>query len=78
MLFTASIVLTAKESLNVQSVIESIVKLSALPIVAFRGYSEGYFYAKSGGVLWLETKARLLESFLMKEKAKCEVTEKEN
>ena len=64
MFFTASLVLTAKPDLNVSVVIESILKLASLPIVGFRGYESGYFYVTGSGVLWLETKSRLLEDFL--------------
>lgn len=66
MFFTASVILTAKPNLTASVIIEGILKLSALPIVGFRGYSSGYFYALGAGCLWLETKTRLLLGFLEK------------
>ena len=62
MLFTASVVLSAKE-LTVTSVIEGILKLSTLPIVGFRGYVNGYNYKKGDEYNWLKTKIRLLRGF---------------
>lgn len=64
MLFTASVILTAKSDLGVCEIIEGALKLAALPIAGFRGYSTGYAYAKGDGAAWLETKARLLETFI--------------
>ena len=63
-LFTVSIILTAKDGLTVESVIEGLLKLSALPIVGFRGMLDGYRFAKESKSAWFETKARLLEAFL--------------
>ena len=63
-LFTVSVILTAKDGLTVESVIEGLLKLSALPIVGFRGMLDGYRFAKESKSAWFETKARLLESFL--------------
>ena len=63
MLFTASVVLSAKE-LNALTVIEGILKLSTLPIVGFRGYVNGYNYKKDSESDWLKTKTRLISGFL--------------
>lgn len=63
MLFTASVVLSAKE-MQAVTVIEGIMKLSALPIVGFRGYVNGYNYKKDSESEWLRTKIRLIEGFL--------------
>ena len=63
MLFTASVVLSAKE-LNAITVIEGILKLSTLPIVGFRGYVNGYNYKKDSESDWLKTKTRLINGFL--------------
>ena len=63
MLFTASVVLSAKEMSSV-TIIEGIMKLSMLPIVGFRGYVNGYNYKKDSESEWLKTKIRLLEGFL--------------
>ena len=66
MFFTASVILTAKPDLNASVIIEGVLKLSALPIVGFRGYSAGYAYAVGPGCQWLETKTRLLTGFVDK------------
>lgn len=65
-LFTVSIILTTKESLTVATVIEGLLKLSALPIIGFKGYSSGYSYVKCEKSMWIETKSRLLEEFKLK------------
>lgn len=62
--FTGAVVLGAKDGLDAMTVIESIMKLSALPIIAIKGYVAGYSYAKDKASLWLSTKAKLLSSFL--------------
>ncbi len=62
--FTVSIILTAKDGLTPESVIEGILKLSALPIVGFRGMLDGYKFSRESKASWLETKARILESFV--------------
>ena len=63
MLFTASVVLSTKE-LDAVTVIEGIMKLSALPVVGFRGYVNGYNYKKDSEAEWMKTKIRLIEGFL--------------
>jgi hypothetical protein len=60
---TVSVMLTAKEGLTAGTIIEGILKLSALPIVGFRGYASGYAYVRKGYIPWLETKRRILESY---------------
>lgn len=62
--FTVSIILTAKDGLTAVGVLEGVLKLCALPMVGFRGSVDGYNLAKGAKASWLETKARLLESFL--------------
>ena len=64
MIFTVSVILTAKENMTVSTVIDGIVKLSALPIVGFKGMLDGFRFAKDDKSAWLEAKARLLESFI--------------
>ena len=64
MLLTISIIPSLKEDMTIAGVIEGILKLSSLPIIAFRGYSAGYFFARRSKCLWIETKARLLEAFI--------------
>ena len=64
MIFTISVILTAKDNLSVSTVIDGLVKLSALPIIGFKGLIDGYRFSKEDKSAWLETKSRLLESFL--------------
>ncbi|MBQ7363194.1 MAG: hypothetical protein IJW48_01960 [Clostridia bacterium] len=64
MIFTVSLMLGAKEGMTREFIIESILKLSALPIIGLRGYAEGYRYAKEELPLWLDTKTRLIDAFL--------------
>ena len=64
MTVTVSVMLTAKEDLTASAIIESIVKLSALPIIGYKGYRAGYEYQKGAKRLFLEAKTRLLEGFL--------------
>ena len=64
MIFTLSIMLGAKDGMTAEFVIESLLKLSTLPIIGLKGYSQGYAYAKGDLVLWIETKSRLIDSYL--------------
>ena len=66
MIFTISVILTTKDNMSISTVIDGLVKLSALPIIGFKGLIDGYRYSKEDKSCWLETKARLLESFLVK------------
>lgn len=61
--FTVSVILTAKDDMSLYGVINSLVKLSALPIVGFKGMMDGFRFAREDKSAWLETKARLLSSF---------------
>ncbi|MBE6532186.1 MAG: hypothetical protein E7676_01600 [Ruminococcaceae bacterium] len=63
MIFTISVILTAKGDMTASVIIDGILKLSALPIIGLRAYSAGYSYAKEEKSLWLEARARLLSSF---------------
>ena len=76
MIFTASVMLGAKDGMTASRVIECILKLSTLPIVGFRGYSIGYGYAKRIRPVWIHTKTRLLLAFSEKE-AKIDKKEQE-
>ena len=62
--FTASVILTAKDNLTATAVIEGLLKLSALPVIGFKGYQQGYFYVKGAKCAFVEAKTRLLESFI--------------
>lgn len=63
MCITVSVMLTMKDGLTPEGVIEGIIKLAALPIVGFRGYSCGYTYVRDHCIAWLETKTRILRIF---------------
>jgi len=71
-LLTVSVALTVKEDMSWGAVIGGILKLSALPIIGFRGYQDGYTYAKGELTMWLETKTRLLDAFIKAEKSNCQ------
>ena len=61
---TVSIVLSFKEGMTLEDVLNGIIKLSALPIIGIRGYLGGIDFAEKKSSAWLETKARILETFL--------------
>lgn len=63
MIFTVSVVLTFKE-MSAQSIVEALVKLSTIPVAAFRGYAGGYNYKKLEELPYTESKIRLLRGFL--------------
>jgi len=69
MILTVSIIPSVKEDMSFSAVVEGILKLSSLPIIAFRGYSAGYFFVRRSKCLWLETKTRLIEAFMKTENA---------
>ena len=64
MMITLSVMLSAKDGLTATDVLNGLLKLSALPLIGFKGYSAGYSYVKHNISLFLETKANILESFL--------------
>ncbi len=70
MIFTVSVILTAKGDLTPSVIVEGLIKLSALPIIGFRGYTAGYSFVKNKKVLWVQTKTRLLETFIREEEEK--------
>ena len=63
MILTVSVMLNVKEDMTASDVINGILKLSALPVIGFKGYSAGYGYTKNSLSLWIETKANILEKF---------------
>lgn len=69
MAVTVSIVLSAKDSLTLISVIDGLVKLCSLPIIGFRGYAHGYNYVRKSLSAWLETKSALIGAFLKEKSA---------
>lgn len=64
MLFTVSLMVSVRENMTTAAVIEALIKLSTLPVIGLKGYSGGYEYVTEGEVKWLETKTRLLDSFI--------------
>lgn len=66
MCVTVSVILRVKPDMSLSDVLTALVKLSALPIIGFKGYSAGYAYAKGNLVSWLNARADVLESFLSK------------
>lgn len=66
LLFTVSMMITAKDGIDAGGVISGIVKLSTLPIIGLKGYSTGYLYATESESEWLEARSRLIEAFLEK------------
>lgn len=64
MLFTVSVMVNVRDNMTVAGVIEAILKLSTLPIIGLKGYSDGYEYVMNNESAWLETKSRLIEAFL--------------
>lgn len=64
MFVTISVALNIKADMNATDVLNGILKLTALPLVGFRGYSLGYIYAKNTLSGWLCRKAEIIESFL--------------
>lgn len=63
MIFTLSVILTTKEDLTPSAIIDGLVKLSALPVIGFKGLLDGYSLSRDDRASWLETKARLLNKF---------------
>ena len=66
MIFTVSVILTAKENMTLSTVIDSLIKLSALPIIGLKGLLDGYLYARETKAEWLNTKTEILLEFLGK------------
>lgn len=70
MIFTLSVMLTTKEGMTPSTVIDGIVKLSALPVVGFKGMIDGFRFSREDKSVYLESKARLIESFLLSKEVK--------
>lgn len=67
--FTVSVVLSLKDGMSASTVLDGLFKLSALPIIGFRGYLAGYEHATGDKVRWVESKTRLIEAFLISEES---------
>lgn len=61
---TVSVVLSVKDGMTAADIANGILKLTALPIVGFKGYSQGYSYVKGSLSSWLSTKAELIEGYI--------------
>ena len=66
MLVTVSVILTGREGMGAVEIIEGILKLSGLPVIAMRGYVDGYSYVRGPLSAWTEARSRFIEAFLMK------------
>ena len=64
MFVTVSVVLSVKADMSAADILNGILKLTALPLVGFRGYSMGYLYAKNSLSAWLCRKAEIIEGYL--------------
>ena len=67
--FTVSVIISAKDGLTFSSVVESILKLSTLPIIGLKGYSLGYEYVLGTQIPWAEMKTELLDAFIKRRAA---------
>ena len=70
-IITVSVMLSGKDGQSAADILNAIVRLSLLPVLAFRGYREGYLYAKFSLSAWLDTKAVILEGFAQRD---CDAT----
>ena len=68
MTVTVSVILTTKENLGTQIILDGIFKLFSLILIGLKGYVSGYDYKRRRVSLWLETKARLLDAFIKESK----------
>ena len=63
MLFTVSVILSTKDGLTAASVAEGLLRLSCLPIIGLRGYTDGYGLALGAELSWIRARVRLLDAF---------------
>ena len=63
MLITVSVVLDVRTDMTLSDILNGVIKLAALPMIGFRGYSQGYLYGKNSLSAWLSTKAEIIEGF---------------
>ena len=61
---TVSVMLTMKDGLGAAEIIESLFKLSSLPIIGFRGYAAGFHHVREYEIPRKNTLTRILESFV--------------
>lgn len=63
MLFTVSVILSTKDGLTAAAVAEGLLRLSCLPIIGLRGYTDGYGLALGAELSWIRARVRLLDAF---------------
>lgn len=68
MIFTVSVMISMRDNMTAAGVIESLLKLTTLPVIGLKGYAAGYEYATESELSWLEVKSRLLTSFINRHK----------
>lgn len=61
---TVSVMLTLKDGLGAAEIIESLFKLSSLPIIGFRGYAAGFRHVREHEIPRKDSLVRILEAFL--------------
>lgn len=62
--FTVSVIITAKDGMTLSTVLDGIVKLSALPIIGFKGMLDGFRFCRVDRSAWLSAKAGIIRGFL--------------
>ncbi|MBR2342728.1 MAG: hypothetical protein IKA64_00570 [Clostridia bacterium] len=73
MIFTVSVALNLRDGLTAESIIEGVLKLSTLPLAAYKGYTGGWGYVSGPLSDWQRTRADILDAFLGR-KCKQELT----
>ena len=67
---TVSVVLSVKDGMTAEDVLNGLLKLAALPIIGIRGYIDGIVFSQRSESAWLTTRAMILESFFKEEEKK--------
>lgn len=72
---TVSVVLSVKDGMTAEDILNGLLKLAALPIIGIRGYIDGIVFSQRNESAWLSTRAMILESFFKEEAEKREAEE---
>lgn len=67
---TVSVVLSVKDGMTAEDILNGLFKLAALPIIGIRGYIDGIIFSQRCESAWLTTRAMILESFFSEESEK--------
>ncbi len=67
---TVSVMLTVKGDMTASDVLSALLKLSALPIIGFRGYAAGYAFSKNDACLWYRIRSDIIEEYIERKKQK--------